>query len=121
MSHVLVVDDTAVIARVISATLALEGHECVEITEDFAQLFAPEAWDGIDVLVCDVRLSGMLTGVDVMRYCRTYWPDIYRIAISAAFDTHDLVTRQAQQTAHLFLKKPNDMADLVRAVQERAT
>lgn len=119
MSRVLIVDDTAVVARVIAAALTLEGHECVEVTGDFPQLFTQEPWDGVEVLVCDVRLAGMLTGTDVLRYCRTYRPDVYRIAISASFDMHDLITRQAHQAAHVFLKKPDDMADLAAAVKER--
>jgi CheY-like chemotaxis protein len=117
MSRVLVVDDTAVVARLLSVTLTLDGHEVTEVTDHFEQLLTPDPWQDVDVLVCDIRMPD-ISGVDVLNYCSDHCPDIFRVAITGSFDWSDETTRAAGSASDLLLRKPDDVHRLVDVLRE---
>ena len=112
------VDDTAVVARLLRVMLEMDGHQVTEITDDFAQLLTPDPWEGVDVLVCDVRMPDV-SGVQVLNYCADRFPSIYRVAVTGSFDWSDQTTKAAGSASDMLLRKPDDVHQLMGLLRER--
>lgn len=73
-----------------------EGWEVVVTSGDFGTLFSPEAWEGVDAALVDLRLGGV-RGLDVLAHLRLHHPRIRRIAMTGwledATETMGLVER----------------------------
>ncbi len=112
---VLLAEDEMLIRLVAAEYLRDEGFEVVE------------AWDGdeaarlldgpgrFDVLFTDVRMPGLLDGVDVAVHARRRYPTIPVLVVSG-YAAHLISRLGVLQPAAVFIVKPYSMAEVVEAL-----
>lgn len=110
-----IVEDSDMIAEMLSVVLTHDGHHVCVTDRDFDWLLAPASWEGIDAVLCDLWLGDDTTGLDVLRYVTTYHPHIRRVLLTAAALDEDLVG-QAAEFADAVLRKPSELDDIVKAL-----
>lgn len=113
----LLVEDDAAIAAVITAALEDEGYEivrCTTIQERDARL----ADRSFDVMLTDVMLEDG-DGLETLRRVRESAPTMPVIVLSAQ-NTLDTAVRASDNEAFEYFPKPFDLDDLVRAVCQAA-
>jgi two-component system response regulator HydG len=118
MSRVLIVDDNAVIARLLVRLLEIAGHDGVDVSDDPAQLIDPgcSLWLGADALVCDLRMP-QVSGFELLAVAVTYFPSIRRILFTGLSE-HDQEVKDAAKLADRVLFKPDGAAQLRTVLEE---
>jgi CheY-like chemotaxis protein len=114
--NVLVVEDNADMAHVITGILHAKGCSTI-VTNNCEDAFSLIQTNVLDVVSCDIRLSGTLTGLDLARMVRgdSQLAHLFLIAISGLKGEHE---KKAALTAgfDMFFPKPVKFADLTKAL-----
>jgi DNA-binding response OmpR family regulator len=110
---ILVVDDEAVVRRVLSDALRRGGHE-VELASCGAEALKRLAYPGIDLLLLDLQL-GDIDGIDVMRVARHNWPDLPIVMLTAHGSLPSAIAAVRASAAD-YLLKPISMEKLREVV-----
>lgn len=122
-ARILVVEDEAEIAGLISQTLARDGHR-VDRAIDGAAALARIARGGIDLVISDLRMPGM-DGAALLRSLRVTYPTLARSALLLTGDLlsaaalPELSGEEGTAAAAMLLEKPIDPEELRRAVRTR--
>jgi DNA-binding response OmpR family regulator len=109
--RILVVEDDPLIREFVVEALREEGYEVIHAATGEEAL----AWCGrriADVLATDVRLPGRVDGWQIAERCREQDPEL---AVIYASGFSPVAPRPV--SCSLFLQKPYDPADIVRAVK----
>ncbi len=104
-TRILVVDDDADIAMVLSDRLQAMGHEVQTATEGQAALTLLEE-DSPALLLLDLEMPKM-SGMDVLKRVRKEWPDL-PVIIMTAFGTIARAVEAMKEGATDFITKPFD-------------
>lgn len=117
--HVLLAEDTAIIAKVITTFLQQEGHEVTHVDNGRAALEALEAGHDFDVVLMDMRMPEM-TGLEVTRAWRAREPDGRRVPIIALTANSTTIERDQCFAAGMdhFITKPVSQARLMEVIHE---
>ncbi len=117
--HVLLAEDTAIIAKVITTFLQQEGHKVTHVDNGRAALEALEARDDYDVVLMDMRMPE-LTGLEVTRMWRQREPDGHHVPIIALTANSTTIERDQCFAAGMdhFITKPVSQARLMEVIQE---
>ncbi len=108
--RVLVVDDSAAMRRLVCDALEMEGFETVEASSGFAAIKELAA-QSFDLVVTDINMPE-LTGLDVIRYCKSRPASPPVVVISTDQAKED--RRRALRLGALdYVTKPFDPEDLV--------
>lgn len=107
-----IVEDMEDVALAERAMLAPVVDDIVVVVDDFGRAFTPDFWAGVDVAVVDLMLPGF-HGEDICRYLAAEFPSVRRV-ICTAKPTYELPDLAA--LAHVVLRKPFALEDLVHAV-----
>ena len=113
MAMILLVDDEPSILSVFQLILSMDGHE-VRTTLRGDEAIEIVARGGIDLLVCDVRMSP-LDGFEVLQQVRALQPDIPVIMVSA-YAGPNAIRKATELGALSFLSKPTSPVKLIEAV-----
>jgi DNA-binding NarL/FixJ family response regulator len=114
--RIVIVDDQALIRAGLRMILnAAEGLEVVDEAADGAGALAAVARAHPDVVLMDVRMTGM-DGIEAMQWIRAL-PAAPRVIILTTFDLDEYVFSGLRAGASGFLLKDTLAADLVAAVQ----
>lgn len=110
--RVLLVEDEGLIRLVAAEVLQDEGFEVVEAWNGDEAVRLLSGPDTFDVLFTDVRMPGVLDGVDVAMHARGRHPTIHVLVVSG-YAPH-LVPRLGvlEPPAH-FMSKPYSLAEVV--------
>ena len=108
--RVLVVDDSAAMRRLVCDALELEGFVTVEAASGFAAIKELAA-QSFDLVVTDINMPD-LTGLEVIRYCRTRPASPPVVVISTDSAAEDR-RRALKLGAVDYLTKPFEPDDLV--------
>lgn len=117
MARVVVMDDSKLMRRVVSAFLEHAGHTVVE-WEPMSAMEVPDkaAATDMDLLVCDFQMPGC-NGATVARMARRAKPDLPILILTALRDPETLdLLRKAHVTA--ITHKPIAEEDFLRQVHE---
>ncbi|MCK1331391.1 response regulator [Bradyrhizobium sp. CW9] len=109
--RILVVEDDPLIREFVVEALREEGYEVIHAANGEDAL----AWCGrrvADVLVTDVRLPGQVDGWQIAERCREQDPELAVIYVSGF---SPVAPRPV--SGSLFLQKPYDPADILKAVK----
>ncbi len=117
-AKILLVEDDASIAMVITAALEEEGHT-VKHSESIARRDALLAQHEFDVMLTDVILTDG-DGIVSLGSVSEAYPDLPIIILSAQ-NTLDTAVRATDTGAFEYFPKPFDIDELVRAVAQAAT
>lgn len=98
-----IIEDNTDLAFLTSTLLESYDYNIVTVTSHFDRLLKPDAWNGIDVVICDLRLSSTVLGEDILRYLRDNHPQIMRIVYSVLAEQ----APEARELAHYVFTKPN--------------
>jgi CheY-like chemotaxis protein len=112
MAHVVVIEDEPAIRGIIRRVLARDHHTVREVTSGGEAMRICEQ-DGIDLLICDIRLPEM-SGYQVAMQCRISCPQCGVVLISG--DLPDELERSKVPGDVLYLQKPFAPQQLVDAV-----
>ena len=82
VARILLVEDEGLIRLVTAEYLRDEGFEVVEAWDGDEAARLLDACDGFDVLFTDVRMPGMLDGVDVAVRARRQYPELPVLVVS---------------------------------------
>ncbi len=117
--HVLLAEDTAIIAKVITTFLQQEGHRVTHVDNGRSALEALEQHDDIDVVLMDMRMPE-LTGLEVTRLWRTREPEGRHVPIIALTANSTTIERDQCFAAGMdhFITKPVSQARLMEVIQE---
>lgn len=118
MARVLVVEDDAALAMLLTYVLGLDGHD-VEVCDDGPSAMARLDGAPPDAAILDVMLPGGHSGLDVLRELRERprWADLPAIVVSAlSTDQHQWDGWSAGATA--YVTKPYDSDHLLQVLRE---
>jgi CheY-like chemotaxis protein len=115
--NVLVVEDCADMARVITGILKVKGCNTI-VSSNCEEAFKIIQTDMPDFVSCDIRLSGKFTGLDLARMVRNdnRCAHLFLIAISG-FDSEKERAMAISAGFDLFFSKPVKFTDLTRAIE----
>ena len=117
METILLVDDEAIVRDVLREILKMEGYAVLEASSgrEALQVYDQHE-DAIDLLVTDIRMSGMDGGELAGRVAERH-PGLPVLFISGYTD-HPFVQIAMHDPHNAFLAKPIPADDLVRQVRE---
>ena len=117
--HILLAEDTAIIAKVISTFLRQEGHEVVHADNGLVALNTLKQDPHIELVLMDMRMPEM-TGLEVTLKWREVEPDAKHIPIIALTANSTTIERDQCFAAGMdhFITKPVSKARLLEVIQE---
>jgi CheY-like chemotaxis protein len=112
---VLVVEDDADMAHIITEIFKVKGCDAI-VSNNCIEAFTIIQTDTPDIVSCDIRLSGKLTGLDLASMVRSdsQIAHLFLIAISGF---HDEKERALNAGFDLFFSKPVKFSDLTKAIE----
>lgn len=118
--RVMVVEDEAVVALLLSSYLTKWGYDVTGIADNFDE--AVEMFDSAhpDLVLMDISIMGSRDGIETAQALRDRRRDLPIIFISA-FSDQGTARRVEESGAYAFLPKPFDAASLERKVREVLT
>jgi len=117
VARVVVMDDSKLMRRLLTAFLEHAGHE-VENWEPMSAMEVPDkaAATEMDLLVCDFQMPGC-NGATVSRMARRAKPDLPILVLTALRDAETLdLLKKAHVTA--IIHKPIEEAEFMKSVNE---
>ena len=117
--HILLAEDTDIIAKVITTFLQQEGHTVTHVDNGKSALNVLEKDNSLDLVLMDMRMPEM-TGLEVTRQWRDIEPDHKRIPIIALTANSTTIERNQCFEAGMdhFITKPVSQARLMEVIQE---
>ena len=117
--HVLLAEDTEIIAKVITTFLQQEGHTVTHVDNGRAALQALQHDASLDLVLMDMRMPEM-TGIEVTRQWREIESGLKRIPIIALTANSTTIERNQCFEAGMdqFITKPVSQARLMEVIQE---
>ena len=117
--HILLAEDTEIIAKVITTFLQQEGHTVTHVSNGKLALDALEKDKTLDLVLMDMRMPKM-TGLEVTRSWREMEPSHKRIPIIALTANSTTIERNQCFEAGMdhFITKPVSQARLMEVIQE---
>ena len=117
--HVLLAEDTEIIAKVITTFLQQEGHTVTHVDNGRAALNALQRDASLDLVLMDMRMPEM-TGLEVTRQWREIEPGQKRIPIIALTANSTTIERNQCFEAGMdqFITKPVSQTRLMEIIQE---
>jgi two-component system OmpR family response regulator len=116
MSHILIVEDDAHIAKLLKLNLEAEGFTAtIAIDGPSALSVVGDAHENIDLLILDIMLPGM-SGYAVCEAIREKFNNLPVVILSARTLTEDRI-RGFDAGADVYLQKPFDLAELLSVVR----
>ena len=117
--HVLLAEDTDIIAKVITTFLQQEGHTVTHVDNGRAALEALQRDASLDLVLMDMRMPEM-TGLEVTRQWREIEPGNKRIPIIALTANSTTIERNQCFEAGMdqFITKPVSQTRLMEIIQE---
>jgi two-component system response regulator AtoC len=112
---ILLVDDEPNLRMILSAMLEREDFE-VFAYEGFEEAKATFNNEDIDVVLTDLNMPG-INGMEVLKYCQSYSPDLPVIMITA-FGTIEAAVSALKNGAFDFVLKPFDQEELFRTIRK---
>jgi len=117
--HIMLAEDTAIVAKVISTFLRQEGHEVTHVDNGLSALNTLKQGTQFDLVLMDMRMPKM-TGLEVTKQWRAIEPDKTHIPIIALTANSTTIERDhcfASGMDH-FITKPVSKARLLEVIQE---
>jgi len=111
--YILIVDDELSMRELLDYMLNREGYR-VDCAENGRKAAALVAQNGYDLLLCDIRLGDM-SGLDVLRACKTHHPETVVIMISAYAST-EIAVEAMNEGAYDYVPKPFNKDELMETV-----
>ena len=117
--HVLLAEDTEIIAKVISTFLRQEGHKVTLADNGRSALEKLMQDDSLDVVLMDMRMPEM-TGLEVTQHWRRIEPDNRHVPIIALTANSTTIEREQCFAAGMdqFITKPVSQARLMEVIEE---
>ena len=116
-ARILVVDDDAAQRSLLGGFLSGQGFRIV-CASSGAEALDILAREPIDVMVSDVRMSGM-SGLEMLHDLRQRRPGLPVLLVTAYADIHDAVTAMRDGAVN-YLEKPIDLDELLSSVRQAA-
>ena len=111
--YILIVDDELSMRELLEYMLKREGYR-VDCAENGRKAAALVAQNSYDLLLCDIRLGDM-SGLDVLRACKTHHPETVVIMISAYAST-EIAVEAMNEGAYDYVPKPFNKDELMETV-----
>jgi two-component system response regulator PilR (NtrC family) len=111
--YILIVDDELSMRELLEYMLKREGYR-VDCAENGRKATTLVAQNGYDLLLCDIRLGDM-SGLDVLRACKTHHPETVVIMISAYAST-EIAVEAMNEGAYDYVPKPFNKDELMETV-----
>lgn len=117
LAHVVTVDPTGTIARLVRAALEITGQVVVQIDVRTAEDALDEMQrTGCDLLVTPLRLNDHLHGVDLAAAVKEAYSDAAVIVLGDADDPADLDAEMRSVTSFTYLRRSVDGVQFMRAL-----
>jgi len=116
MLNVLIIDDDKDMRFGVKRILTRCGHTVHEAVSG-EQAFEQLSQEGIDVVFCDLRFPGQLSGENILDTISTQYPDIKVVMMSCGMD-YDTKESLLQNGACAALQKPFFKADCQHLLSE---
>jgi CheY-like chemotaxis protein len=107
LTRVLVVEDEALIRALIAEELRLEGFSVIEAGRADEALTYIKAGEQVDLVFSDIRMPGLLDGLQLAEILRDKYPDIPVILTSGNAPSSHVVIVEA------FVPKPYDVTQTI--------
>jgi CheY-like chemotaxis protein len=115
--RVLLVEDDQLVRQMIAEALSDEGFEVIEASsgDEGAELLIDP--DDIDIIFTDVRMPGLLDGIDLALRARELHPRIAVIVVSG-YAPHLVERLDEMDPRPLFLGKPYRSSEIIQAIRQ---
>jgi two-component system NtrC family sensor kinase len=112
-ANILIVDDEEAVRRIVEKALAVNGYECI-LASNGLEAREELARQKVDLLISDIRMPGE-SGMDLIRYALSTYPDIVAIVLTGMDDTR--TAKEALQIGvYGYLIKPFEPAQILISV-----
>jgi two-component system response regulator AtoC len=112
---IIVIDDEPNIRKILVALLSREGYEVFSF-DGFKSAIETLNTEDVSVVITDLSMPEH-SGLDVLKYCKEYTPDLPVILITA-FGTIEAAVTALKNGAFDFVLKPFDLGELSRILQK---
>lgn len=112
---ILIVEDEDWIAEDLKQTLSDNGYEVIAVVDSYERALLQLRREQPDLVLLDIRLNGVGTGVDIAREINDRWK-IPFVFISSNIDPKTM-QEVLEESPHTILTKPCKPQDLLAAVQ----
>jgi YesN/AraC family two-component response regulator len=114
--RILLVDDDHLVRQMMADTLNDEGFEVIEASsgDEGAKLLVDP--DGIDVIFTDVRMPGLLDGIDLALHARKLHPQI-AVIVASGFAPFLVERLDKLDPPSIFFRKPYSPGDIIRTIR----
>jgi len=112
--RILVVDDEAMVRRLLCQKLSREGYQCQE-ADGASQALAKLKNSQIELVILDIKMPGK-SGMDLLPEIKADYPDT-AVIMATALNDADIVTRCMKQGAYDYICKPFDLAEVLLSVK----
>lgn len=111
-----IVEDSTDIAHLLRTVLEMaEGMQVIYTTHDFERLISKDAWQDVDAALVDIHLATPnLTGLDILRFLKGFFPNIRRVVLTAGVPVDERVRDMADRV----LIKPSSSTEIIDALKE---
>ena len=113
--RILLVEDNTIARRNIALFLERAGYHVTQAGTGEDALRLVEAVDDYDIVISDLRMGGMATGLDVLANQRRLSPRAHAILMTA-FGS-DQVKNQATELGARYIEKPIDLSALLNEIK----
>ena len=113
--QIIVIDDEPNLRKILEAFLIRQGYE-VYAFEGLRQAMQTLNTEDISVVVTDLSMPEH-SGLDVLKYCKNYSPDL-PVVLMTAFGTVEAAVAALKNGAFDFVLKPFEQDDLNRIIQK---
>jgi DNA-binding NtrC family response regulator len=116
-ARILVVDDEVVIRRTLEALLRRQGY-AVWTAADAQEAFKWLLAGTFDLLLIDLKLSGVVSGLDIAQAAQTYQPNAAVLILTGSSELENAVGDPSQPQFMTMFKtaSPQDVLDRVAAL-----
>ncbi len=112
--RVLVVDDEAMVRRLLCQKLSREGYQCEEAA-GVSQALDRLRKNQIELVILDIKMPGK-SGMELLPEIKADYPDTAVIMATALSDAN-IVTQCMKQGAYDYICKPFDLREVLRSVE----
>lgn len=116
MAKVLVIEDERAISSLLQRIVGHMRHEAI-VARNGPEALAIADTVHPDLIISDLRMPGVPSGIDLLRALRVRWPRVPLLVISG-YASRDLVSKWPEIGIDEFLPKPFDM-DAIREIIAR--
>ncbi len=115
MAKILIVDDSKVFRKILSTTLAEEGHTIIAEAANGEEALSILEKESVDLVTLDITMP-VMDGLDTLKNIHDKYPDTKIVMVSAS-GQKEKVMEALKSGANDFLQKPLEPEEVIKVIR----